>query len=175
MGVFPCSCANRQAYVRLIHRLAGNLRLQEMMEIMAKERNGRVCAMDHRYCIDNGAMIAQAGVLQFQYGDATPLTDATCSQRYVDDCALRFGTTSNNVRVDSALTKYRSFGATTDRAARSRASNGGGPARSCVVVNCQNARSVVKIELFRRRRADIASEICWSNQSCILLVPVSPI
>lgn len=43
------------------------------MGIMAKERNGRVCAMDQRYCIDNGAMIAQAGVLQFQYGEATPL------------------------------------------------------------------------------------------------------
>lgn len=52
-----------------------------MMEIMAKERGGRVCAMDHRYCIDNGAMIAQAGVLQFQYGDITPMEDATCSQR----------------------------------------------------------------------------------------------
>lgn len=62
--------------------VAGNKRLQEMMEIMAKERGGRVCAMDHRYCIDNGAMIAQAGVLQFQYGELTPLTDATCTQRY---------------------------------------------------------------------------------------------
>jgi N6-L-threonylcarbamoyladenine synthase len=53
-----------------------------MMEIMAKERGGRVCAMDHRYCIDNGAMIAQAGVLQYQHGDITKLEDATCSQRY---------------------------------------------------------------------------------------------
>lgn len=52
-----------------------------MMEIMAKERNGRVCAMDHRYCIDNGAMIAQAGVLQYQYGELTPMSDATCTQR----------------------------------------------------------------------------------------------
>lgn len=52
------------------------------MGIMAKERNGRVCAMDHRYCIDNGAMIAQAGVLQFQYGETTLLKEATCTQRY---------------------------------------------------------------------------------------------
>ncbi|KAF1787481.1 Kae1/TsaD family [Phytophthora cactorum] len=56
--------------------------LIEMMGIMAKERNGRVCAMDQRYCIDNGAMIAQAGVLEFQYGKTTPLKEATCTQRY---------------------------------------------------------------------------------------------
>jgi N6-L-threonylcarbamoyladenine synthase len=37
-----------------------------MMEIMAKERGGSVCAMDDRYCIDNGAMIAYAGLLHYQ-------------------------------------------------------------------------------------------------------------
>ena len=38
--------------------------LQEMMEDMVDDRkNGKLCAMDHRYCIDNGAMIAQAGIL----------------------------------------------------------------------------------------------------------------
>lgn len=36
-----------------------------MMGIMAKERGGSVCAMDDRYCVDNGAMIAYAGVLQY--------------------------------------------------------------------------------------------------------------
>lgn len=56
-----------------------------MMGIMAKERNGRVCAMDQRYCIDNGAMIAQAGVLQFQYGETTSLKEATCTQRCIVD------------------------------------------------------------------------------------------
>lgn len=34
-----------------------------MMGIMAKERGGSVCAMDDRYCVDNGAMIAYAGLL----------------------------------------------------------------------------------------------------------------
>ena len=35
------------------------------MGIMAAERGGSVCAMDDRYCVDNGAMIAYAGLLQF--------------------------------------------------------------------------------------------------------------
>ena len=30
---------------------------------MAKERGATVCAMDDRYCIDNGAMIAYTGLL----------------------------------------------------------------------------------------------------------------
>ncbi|KAG6967796.1 hypothetical protein JG688_00006147 [Phytophthora aleatoria] len=56
-----------QSEVLIVGGVGCNLRLQEMMGIMAKERNGRVCAMDQRYCIDNGAMIAQAGVLEFQF------------------------------------------------------------------------------------------------------------
>lgn len=38
-----------------------NLRLQEMMGIMCEERNAKLFATDMRFCIDNGAMIAQAG------------------------------------------------------------------------------------------------------------------
>jgi len=30
---------------------------------MAEERGGSVCAMDERYCIDNGAMIAWPGLI----------------------------------------------------------------------------------------------------------------
>jgi len=48
--------------VLLVGGVGCNLRLQEMMGIMAKERNGIVCAMDDSYCIDNGAMIAYAGI-----------------------------------------------------------------------------------------------------------------
>jgi N6-L-threonylcarbamoyladenine synthase len=32
---------------------------------MAAQRGGSVSAMDDRYCIDNGAMIAYAGVLEY--------------------------------------------------------------------------------------------------------------
>ena len=50
-----------------------------MMGIMAKERGGSVCAMDDRYCIDNGAMIAYAGLLEYKYhGEKSmPLEDCT--------------------------------------------------------------------------------------------------
>jgi hypothetical protein len=30
-----------------------------MMQCMVEDRGGRLCAMDDRYCVDNGAMIAQ--------------------------------------------------------------------------------------------------------------------
>jgi len=49
--------------VLLVGGVGCNLRLQEMMEIMVKERGGSLCAMDEKYCIDNGAMIAFAGNL----------------------------------------------------------------------------------------------------------------
>mgnify|MGYP006893313627 CR=1 FL=1 len=36
-----------------------------MMGMMAEQRGASVCAMDDRYCVDNGAMIAYAGVLEY--------------------------------------------------------------------------------------------------------------
>ena len=51
--------------VLLVGGVGCNVRLQEMMGIMAKERGGSVCAMDDRYCVDNGAMIAYAGLLHY--------------------------------------------------------------------------------------------------------------
>lgn len=38
-----------------------------------------------RYCIDNGAMIAQAGVFQYMHGGGTALEDTTCTQRFRTD------------------------------------------------------------------------------------------
>merc|ERR1712100_666919 len=43
-----------------------NLRLQEMLKIMAEDRGGSVCAMDESYCIDNGAMIGWTGLLAYE-------------------------------------------------------------------------------------------------------------
>ena len=63
--------------------MAGNMRLQEMMAIMVSERGGKVYGMDSRYCIDNGAMIAQAGMLQFLHGSPTALVDTWTTQRQV--------------------------------------------------------------------------------------------
>lgn len=54
--------------VLLVGGVGCNERLQEMMDIMAKERGARLCATDERYCIDNGAMIAHTGALMYQAG-----------------------------------------------------------------------------------------------------------
>lgn len=50
-----------------------------MMTIMAKERGGSVCAMDDRYCVDNGAMIAYAGLLEFKSNDCKGMDLSECT------------------------------------------------------------------------------------------------
>lgn len=62
-----------------------NLRLQEMMATMAAERDAKLYATDDRFCIDNGAMIAQAGALMFASGQLTPLAETFCTQRFRTD------------------------------------------------------------------------------------------
>lgn len=64
-----------------------NLRLQEMLEQMLSQREpkGTLCAMDDRYCIDNGAMIAWAGAIQFMHGARTPLNKSDTTQRFRTD------------------------------------------------------------------------------------------
>lgn len=72
--------------VLLVGGVACNIRLQEMMGEMAKERNASLCAMDDRYCIDNGAMIAYAGVLEYiAKGKGISLQEATFTQRFRTD------------------------------------------------------------------------------------------
>mmetsp|Transcript_8686 Transcript_8686/g.13428 ORF Transcript_8686/g.13428 Transcript_8686/m.13428 type:complete len:144 (-) Transcript_8686:246-677(-) len=71
--------------VLIVGGVGCNVRLQEMMADMVKERGGQLCAMDHRYCIDNGAMIAQAGILALQHGVKTPLEETSCTQRFRTD------------------------------------------------------------------------------------------
>jgi len=62
-----------------------NLRLQEMIGIMVEERGGKVGAMDDRYCIDNGAMIAWAGLVMHEAGYRMPFKEATFTQRFRTD------------------------------------------------------------------------------------------
>jgi len=62
-----------------------NKRLQEMMQTMCEERGAKLYATDERFCIDNGAMIAQAGYLMFKAGITTPIEDTWCTQRYRTD------------------------------------------------------------------------------------------
>ncbi|KAL8707835.1 MAG: hypothetical protein Q9220_007189 [cf. Caloplaca sp. 1 TL-2023] len=74
--------------VLIVGGVGCNERLQEMMGIMASERGGSVYATDERFCIDNGIMIAHAGLLAYQSGSTTSLEDSTCTQRYRTDEVL---------------------------------------------------------------------------------------
>ncbi|ODM94183.1 putative tRNA N6-adenosine threonylcarbamoyltransferase [Orchesella cincta] len=62
-----------------------NERLQKMLEQMCLERNAKCFATDERFCIDNGAMIAQAGLEMFKAGVITPWDETFCTQRYRTD------------------------------------------------------------------------------------------
>jgi N6-L-threonylcarbamoyladenine synthase len=71
--------------VLVVGGVGSNERLQQMMGIMARDRGGTVFATDERFCIDNGIMIAHAGLLEFQTGITTKLEDSTCTQRFRTD------------------------------------------------------------------------------------------
>lgn len=71
--------------VLIVGGVGCNERLQEMMGMMAKDRGGNVYATDERFCIDNGIMIAQAGLLAYESGFRTPLEESTCTQRFRTD------------------------------------------------------------------------------------------
>ncbi|KAK1149881.1 putative tRNA threonylcarbamoyladenosine biosynthesis protein kae1 [Aspergillus melleus] len=71
--------------VLIVGGVGCNERLQEMMGIMARDRGGSVHATDERFCIDNGIMIAQAGMLAYKTGFTTSLKDSTCTQRFRTD------------------------------------------------------------------------------------------
>jgi len=71
--------------VLLVGGVGCNVRLQDMMIQMCKERGASLCSMDDRYCIDNGAMIAYAGLLEFQCGTETKFEDTFFTQRFRTD------------------------------------------------------------------------------------------
>ncbi|EPY33979.1 O-sialoglycoprotein endopeptidase [Angomonas deanei] len=71
--------------VLIVGGVGCNVRLQEMMSIMTAERGGKSYDMDQRYCIDNGCMIAYAGILQYRTGLTTPLEECTVTQRFRTD------------------------------------------------------------------------------------------
>eukprot|EP01036_Dinobryon_divergens_P030441 gene30441-39685_t len=71
--------------VLIVGGVGCNRRLQQMMQSMAEDRGAQLCAMDQRYCVDNGAMIAQAGLFAFQMNCSTNIADSTCTQRFRTD------------------------------------------------------------------------------------------
>lgn len=71
--------------VLIVGGVGCNERLQEMMGIMARDRGGEVYATDERFCIDNGIMIAHAGLLAYRTGFQTRIGESTVTQRYRTD------------------------------------------------------------------------------------------
>jgi len=71
--------------VLIVGGVGCNERLQEMMGIMARDRGGMVFATDERFCIDNGIMIAHAGLLAYKTGFRTPIEESTVTQRFRTD------------------------------------------------------------------------------------------
>jgi len=87
---------------------------------MASERGGRVFATDERcgafaahvslteisFCIDNGIMIAQAGLLAFRMGATTPLEKTTVTQRSVTELHFEAALKSS-FRTDAVQVTWR--------------------------------------------------------------------
>jgi N6-L-threonylcarbamoyladenine synthase len=71
--------------VLVVGGVGSNERLQQMMGMMARDRGGSVFATDERFCIDNGIMIAHAGLLEYSTGIVTKMEDTTCTQRFRTD------------------------------------------------------------------------------------------
>lgn len=74
--------------VLIVGGVGCNERLQQMMGMMAKERSGSVYATDERFCIDNGIMIAHAGLLAWGMGFRTEIGESTFTQRFRTDEVL---------------------------------------------------------------------------------------
>jgi N6-L-threonylcarbamoyladenine synthase len=74
--------------VLIVGGVGCNERLQQMMGMMASEREGSVYATDERFCIDNGIMIAHAGLLAHGMGFRTALENSTFTQRFRTDEVL---------------------------------------------------------------------------------------
>lgn len=76
--------------VLIVGGVGCNLRLQEMMGMMVKDRGGQVYATDERFCIDNGIMIAHAGLLSWRTAGKQGRGDwgvenSRCTQRFRTD------------------------------------------------------------------------------------------
>ena len=80
--------------VLIVGGVGCNKRLQEMMDKMCQQRGAKVYGMNDKFCIDNGAMIAWAGLLHFiseekyKKGNGIQLKESTVTQRFRTDQVL---------------------------------------------------------------------------------------
>ncbi len=87
--------------------VARNKRLREMIKIMADEAGVEVFETPDKYCMDNGAMIGQAGILTFKARGGDNLEDTAIDQFYRIDQAF-----ASWVQIDER--KYENRGAESD-------------------------------------------------------------
>lgn len=71
--------------VLIVGGVGCNVRLQRIMETMLDDRAGKLGAMDDRYCIDNGAMIAYTGLLMYKNGYHDDLDNTYFTQSFRTD------------------------------------------------------------------------------------------
>ena len=73
----------KSSEVLIVGGVGCNLRLQEMISLMAKARNAIVGNMDDTFCVDNGAMIAYTGYVMFNTKKTgTKIENCDVTQRY---------------------------------------------------------------------------------------------
>ncbi len=68
--------------VLLAGGVAANSRLRDMLTLMGNETGTEVYLTEKKYCMDNGAMIAQAGMLMHKHGERHSVRDSTVDQRF---------------------------------------------------------------------------------------------
>uniref|UniRef100_A0A1I7VS33 N(6)-L-threonylcarbamoyladenine synthase n=1 Tax=Loa loa TaxID=7209 RepID=A0A1I7VS33_LOALO len=71
--------------VLIVGGVGSNKRLQTMMSIMAEQRDAKLFATDERFCIDNGAMIAQVGWHMANAKMIIALEECNTTQRFRTD------------------------------------------------------------------------------------------
>ncbi|MEM0359840.1 MAG: KEOPS complex N(6)-L-threonylcarbamoyladenine synthase Kae1 [Candidatus Diapherotrites archaeon] len=68
--------------VLLVGGVASSKALRKMLEKMCRERNAKLFVPEQQYCVDNGAMIAWQGILEFLHGKRTKISDSIARQDF---------------------------------------------------------------------------------------------
>jgi len=68
--------------VLLTGGVAANRRLQSMLKLIAEEHNARFCVVPKEYALDNGAMIAWAGILAYRSDITVPVEKSFVKLRW---------------------------------------------------------------------------------------------
>ena len=95
--------------------VAMNERLREMVSHMAMEAGVKHYLTDKKYCMDNGAMIAQAGLLMYESGQRQTLEDTRIDQRFrIDEVAVPWiaeseGNSRSDVGAEASVVRRTFF------------------------------------------------------------------